>query len=296
MRGDDVEQPAVLIRPLRLDDALGVHDLAGRTFVDLERRLGLPRQIAFDSPEWVTRGVARIQHLVTTDAGGAWIAVLGEEPVGAALALLRDGVWGLSLLVVDPAAQSAGLGSRLLRAALAYGSGARGGIILSSEDSRALRAYARAGFALHPSVEAGGVPRSLESPASVRSGGVEDLALTEAVDRRVRGAAHGSDIRVMLEHGSRLLAVDGRGYALGMGADLRLLAATDDAAAADLLRAFVAESPAGEKVSVEWVTSRQDWALPVLLDAGLELRVGGAVFVRGDVGPFRPYLPSGPYL
>ncbi len=33
-----------------------------------------------------------------------------------------------------------------------------------------------------------------------------------------------------------------------------------------------------------------------MLDAGLVLKPGGAVFVRGDVGPFTPYLPSGAYL
>jgi len=33
-----------------------------------------------------------------------------------------------------------------------------------------------------------------------------------------------------------------------------------------------------------------------VLDAGLALRVDGAVFVRGEVGRFRPYLPSGAYL
>jgi hypothetical protein len=33
-----------------------------------------------------------------------------------------------------------------------------------------------------------------------------------------------------------------------------------------------------------------------VLDAGLSLTNDGAVFVRGDVGPFRPYLPSGAYL
>jgi len=30
--------------------------------------------------------------------------------------------------------------------------------------------------------------------------------------------------------------------------------------------------------------------------ARLELRPSGAVLLRGDVGPFRPYLPGGAYL
>jgi hypothetical protein len=38
-------------------------------------------------------------------------------------------------------------------------------------------------------------------------------------------------------------------------------------------------------------------ALDICLDAGLELRVGvGAVFADGEIGPLRPYLPSGAFL
>jgi hypothetical protein len=47
---------------------------------------------------------------------------------------------------------------------------------------------------------------------------------------------------------------------------------------------------------VEWITSAQSWAVAPVLDAGLSLRPGGVVFLRGDVGPFAPYIPSGSYL
>ena len=82
---------------------------------------------------------------------------------------------------------------------------------------------------------------------------------------------------------------------LGSGS-VRLLAALDEEAAADLLRAALAHVPRGEEVGVEWITALQQWAIGPVLDAGLPLAVDGAVFVRGDVGPFRPYLPSGAYL
>jgi hypothetical protein len=32
------------------------------------------------------------------------------------------------------------------------------------------------------------------------------------------------------------------------------------------------------------------------LEAGLSLNTDGPVFVRGEVGPMAPYLPSGAYL
>jgi hypothetical protein len=137
----------------------------------------------------------------------------------------------------------------------------------------------------------------MSRPRSVRDGDlVSDAGLAEEIDREVRGAAHGSDLGAMLEGGSELLVVDGRGYAVVGGGSLRLLAARDDEAAQDLLRAALARAGA-EHAMILWVTAlQQDWALPVLLDAGLELSPGGAVFVRGDVGPFRPYVPSGAYL
>jgi hypothetical protein len=49
-------------------------------------------------------------------------------------------------------------------------------------------------------------------------------------------------------------------------------------------------------VEVSWLTGAQRWAVDVAVDARLELGLWGAVFVRGDVGPFAPYLPSGAYL
>ncbi|MDP9385541.1 MAG: GNAT family N-acetyltransferase, partial [Actinomycetota bacterium] len=113
----------------------------------------------------------------------------------------------------------------------------------------------------------------------------------------VRGAAHGADLEVMLRHGAAMLVAPGRGYALVSGGAVRLVAAHDEPAAADLLRAAIATTPEGGRADVMWISSAQQrWALPVVLEAGLELRPGGAVFLRGEVGPFRPYLPTGAYL
>ena len=67
-----------------------------------------------------------------------------------ALAIRREDIWGLSLLIVRPDQQSTGLGRALLRRANEYADGARGRIILSSPDPRALRAYSRLGLEIHP--------------------------------------------------------------------------------------------------------------------------------------------------
>jgi len=197
--------------------------------------------------------------------------------------------------VVLPDHQSGGIGRALLEAALAYADGGRrGAIILASTDVRALRAYARAGFEAHPCLDAAGTPAVAAPPSTVRPGDARDIPLTEEVDRAVRGAAHGADLEAMLRVGSRLFVIPERGYTvLGPGA-IRLLAARDEEAARDLVLAAL-HAAEGE-CRVEWITSHQQWAIAPSLDAGLRLQPGGAVFVRGDVGPFSPYLPSGAYL
>ena len=215
---------------------------------------------------------------------------------GAAVALLREGIWGLSLLVVEPGMQSAGIGRALLERALAYGDGARGGIILASADARALRAYARAGFALHPAVKAAGTPRGAVADRAVRPFTAADHPMAAAVDRAVRGAAHGSDLDALAAAGCELLAFPERGYAVHRDGAVKLLAAADEEAAAALLRTVLARMPAAGGADVEWITERQQWALEVVLDARLELQPQSAVFLRGDVGPFAPYLPGGAYL
>jgi hypothetical protein len=208
---------------------------------------------------------------------------------------MREGVWGLSLLIVRPDAQSNGVGRELLARSWDYGRDARGWIVLASRDPRALRSYARLGLDLHPAVAARG-RASVAAPPEVRPGTAADLPLTEAVDRAVRGAAHGEDILAMLGVAGELLVLPDRGYVIVRGGTVRQLAAVDEDAAALLLRAALAR--AGDReASVEWITAAQNWAVGPCLDAGLELRndVGG-VFLGGDVGPFAPYLPSGAYL
>jgi GNAT superfamily N-acetyltransferase len=284
--------PAPAIRPMRPEDAPAVVTSSDAAFADLDRRHGLPPTPPGDP----ARARARVTHILATDPGGGWVAERDGEIVGSSLALVREGVWGLSLLAVRPDAQSSGAGRELLALAVDYGRDARGGMIMASDDQRALRAYSRAGFELHPTLLATGRPRPLRAPPGVRAGDAADRAFIERVDRAVRGGAHGPDIDVLIRWGSRLLVVPERGYALTGTEGVKLLAALDDDAAGDLLRAGLADAPADRDIRIEAITARQQWAVPILLDAGLALRVGGAMMLRGELGPLAPYLPNGAYL
>jgi GNAT superfamily N-acetyltransferase len=284
--------PAASVRPLEPRDVDAVHDVMTAAFQDLNVRMNEPPE-----PEGPIAGSrVRVGRCLATDPGGAWVAERDGEVVGCALAILREGVWGLSLLVVRPDAQSSGAGRELLARSWEYGRDARGWIVLASRDPRALRSYSRLGLALHPAVAARGRVDGIAAPPEVRVGGRDDLPLTEAVDRAVRGAAHGEDLLSLTQLGGELLVLPERGYVVVRDGSIRTLAALDDDAAATLLRAALARA-GDHEASVEWITSGQNWAIAPCLDAGLEIRVDvGGVFLAGDVGPFRPYLPGGAYL
>jgi GNAT superfamily N-acetyltransferase len=286
--------PEPSLRPLQAHDVDAVHRVSVDAFDDLQRRLGGPPE----PPGAITIAAARVRigRLLATDPGGAWVAERGGEIVGCSMSIVRDGLWGLSLLVVRPDAQSSGVGRELLARAHDYGNGARGRIVLASRDPRALRSYARLGLHLHPALCARGRPSGIAAPAGIRPGTLEDLPLTVDVDHAVRGAPHGDDIAALLDAGCELLILPDRGYAMVREGGVRLLAARDEEAAAALLQACLA-SAGGREAVVEWITSAQPWAVEPCLAAGLELRSeGGAVFLGGDVGPFAPYLPNGAYL
>ncbi len=246
----------------------------------------------------VARGRRRIAHLRATDPDGAWVAVDDDGRVGGvALGIVREGIWGLSLLAVRPALQARGVGRRLLERALAYGDRARGRIVVSSEDPKAMRRYARAGLQLRPTVTAAGIVDRSRLPAISRAvRPSDDVERTAPISRAVRGASHHLDLPVLLASGAALLLHGDRGFCVHQDGTPKLLAARDDVAAAELLWAALAAAPPGATVSVDFITAGQDWAIAVALEAGLALSPDGPLFVSGALGPLRPYLPSGPYL
>ena len=201
----------VEIRPLRDGDVEGADALAARVLVTPDPGENEAARRA--------RGEARIVHLAGTDPGGAWVAARDGDVVGVALALVREGVWGLSLFAVAEAVQGRGVGSALLRRTLAHGAGARGRLILSSTHPAAMRAYARTGLALRPCVAAAGIADHARIPDlhGVEEAGPDGIAVADAIGREIRGAGHGRDLPVALASGARLLLVEDRAFCLARG-------------------------------------------------------------------------------
>jgi GNAT superfamily N-acetyltransferase len=252
-----------------------------------------------ESDAVVRRAERRVAHLQRTDPGGAWVAEADGEIVGLALALVREGIWGLSLFAVAETHRNRGIGRELLEACFGHGAEARGHLILSTESPAAMRRYARLGLELRPCVAAAGIVdrHRLRDANGAVDAGRAGVPVADAIGRAVRGAGHGVDLEVALDDdGARLLLVEDRAFAWVREERIMLVAGLDDRAATRVLNAALAATPPGATVSVDFLTAGQDWAVRACLDAGLALSPDGPFFTGGDLGPLRPYVPSGPYL
>ena len=286
------------IRPMKPEDAEAVYNTASAAlFESPEEKEELRRR----TPEEVENRKARYGHFLRHDPDGAWVAEEGGRVSGVAISLVRERVWVLSLFAVAADHRNTGVGRDLLERALAYEDGCKGAMIASSKHPAAMRTYARSGFDLHPSLIASGVVRreAIPSGLAVRDGEAQDLELAAEVDRVVRGAAHDPDLGHMIATGCRLLVAEGpsgRGYVAESDGSPAVLAATGPEVARDLLWACLERAPSGGQAKVHWITGRQNWAVPVVLEAGLSLSPFGPICTRGDLGPLTPYLPSGSFL
>jgi len=279
------------IRPLQPEDIPAAREIGERT---------LPAPPEIDPAQRVRFSLARWSRFLEADPAGAWAADDDEgRIIGCGLASVRDGIWGLSYLAVDPDRQARGVGRALLDACLAHGRDARGGLIQSSVDPRAMRLYATSGFDAVPCLAAAGILDRTAIPATLRArdAAPEDLELASAIGREVRGGAYDpADLRTFVDSGFGFLRCGDDGIAFHIGGHPVLLAAREDEAATDLLWSCLAAAPAGGTVNVDCLSAGQDWAIRACLAAGLALSPDAPLFVRGELGPLRPWLPSGAYL
>jgi ribosomal protein S18 acetylase RimI-like enzyme len=243
----------------------------------------------------------RTRHFLGTDPDGSWVAEDAGAVVGMSQSFVREGYWMLSQLGTLPGLQGRGVGRELLRRALSHGDGRGPGTIQCSRDPKAMALYSSFGFVLHPVVAAWGAmrPGTIERPPEVvryepDQVGERELQVVTTIDRKVRGSGRSIDIVAMLQQaGTRLLLHADQGYAVTMDDRVVTLGAQHEESAALVLKAMLAEAPVGETIEVNWLTSAQQWAIGVIVEAGIELLPYGPVMVRGMDGPPAPYIPSG---
>ncbi|MEA2223182.1 MAG: hypothetical protein QOH83_1558 [Solirubrobacteraceae bacterium] len=292
-----IERVNVTIRPLLPDD-ISAAAAAGHTALEELYPEDLTPE---EEASRIASATVRVAHLQRTDPGGCWVAEIDGQIAGAANSIIREGVWGLSLLAVLPDFQGRGIGTRLYAAALAYGADEPGGIILSSSHPAAMRRYARTpGYRLLPTVGLSGAWDLRRAPAALRCRPGDLAADAHTIDgasRHVRGASHMRDLPTALDRpGAMLLVIEDEGFACCRNGSLRLLAARTEAAAEDLLWGAITSGQRRGRFSYDFVTAENQWAIRVGLEAGLSIALGSPVFVRGEVGPMAPYLPSAAYL
>ncbi len=267
----------------------------------MRARHGLP--VTGNSIQDEKRRQDRTRHFLGTDPGGSWVAEDGGAVVGMSQSFVREDYWMLSQLGTVPGRQGRGVGSELLRLALSHGDPKSPGTIQCSRDPKAMALYTGFGFTLHPVVAAWGPlrPGAVERPPEVDryeadEVGERELEVVTAIDRAVRGSARTVDIVAMLtQPGSHLLLHGDQAYAVAKDERIMTLGAVQEESAALVLRAMLAEAPAGETIEINWLTSEQQWAVREVVAAGIELQPYGPVMVRGMDGPPRPYIPSGGY-
>ncbi len=281
-----------------MPDAVEAFD---RGFLAMRARFGLP--VTGNSIRDERRRQDRTHHFLRTDPGGSWVAEEGDTVIGMSQSFVREDYWTLSQLGTVPGRQGRGVGRELLRLALSHGDPRSPGTIQCSRDPKAMALYTSAGFVLHPVVAAWGVmrPGAVARPAQVRRLEPEEVAALEldtvtAIDREVRGSSRTVDVVSMLaQPGNRLLLHADRGYAVARDERIVTLGARDEESASLVLRTMLAEAPPGETIEINWLTSAQQWAIRVVVEAGIELQPYGPVMVRGMDGPPSPYIPSGGY-
>ncbi|WP_435744063.1 GNAT family N-acetyltransferase [Nocardioides sp. SYSU DS0663] len=292
----------LIIRPMTAGDVEDAERVSDEGFFELDTRM---RRTAGPAPERRSTAhraawLERTHHLVRTDPGGCWVAEDTSGVVGTAVSFRRETLWCLATYAVLPGHQGRGIGAPLLAAALHHGRGCVRGMLSATGDQRAVRAYHRAGFELHPQMRlTGRVDRSaipVDALAKVRDGSAGDVDLMDSLDRLARGAGHGVDHELMLRQwhllvtdtttGSGYVYVDERGRPA-------LLAASDRRTGARLLWSALAE--AHDQVTVGHVTGANQWVLDVGFAARLQLEQEGYLGLRG-MKPPTPYVHSGALL
>jgi GNAT superfamily N-acetyltransferase len=125
-----------------------VADIDAAAYIRKAALEALGRSNGQEPPPWNPYRYPHFEHLLRTDAGGAWVAEVDGTASGFSMGFVRGHIFFLAQLFVLPELHSLGLGGRVLQHALDYGRGAGATIfsVVSSTSQVAQALYMRNGM------------------------------------------------------------------------------------------------------------------------------------------------------
>jgi GNAT superfamily N-acetyltransferase len=193
------------LRPATAADNRAVFDVFIASLLDLGERLGVETITggAEDIEKLWTKRAPIMTHAAET-ADKWWVAEEHGRIVGYARSTLRDGIRQLTEFFVRPDAQSAGVGRGLLERVFSA-DGARGRLLLATQDTRALSRYLKSGMlARFPVYHFGRKRRDLPYRGDLEptplSADHRGLALLASIDRDVLGFRRDADHKWLLSN------------------------------------------------------------------------------------------------
>jgi GNAT superfamily N-acetyltransferase len=240
---------------------------------------------------------------VIDSPGGAWLAEKDGRVVGTAALMRYDSLAWVAMMLVDPGERRAGLGARLLEAALAAAEDA--GCVGLDATPAGEPLYHKYGFETSYSLErlkaAVDGARFAGSPGVARPMTVGDIPAVCRMDREVFGADRGSLLASLFRRAPECAwIVEGRGYCFGrpgfLYAQLGPVVANDPATARDLTASCLARMGGGVVV-MDVPLFDKGWLAWLESSGFVEERPFARMFLRGHQHPGVPprqYAICGP--
>ena len=211
---------ATLLRPGRIEDALEGGRIAYEAFHAIAARHGFPPD--FPAPQIA---VDLLSGLLERPDVHSVVAERDGTIVGSNFLWEGDPIAGVGPITVDPAAQDASTGRRMMQAVLARAAergfaGVR--LVQAAYHNRSLALYSKLGFvAREPlSLLYGAVPEVTRADRTVRIAEAADAPACNALAARLTGHPRGNELRAAIERReARVVERHGRitGYTTGIG-------------------------------------------------------------------------------